>query len=71
MSRTVSLVLLDTAGRPLGALPSFGVPGPWWQEVHSIVDTVRRRHGWRSPCCGCSTPTVPRLPAATSATWRR
>ncbi|MDW3846151.1 aminoglycoside phosphotransferase family protein [Micromonospora sp. BRA006-A] len=45
MSRTVSLVLLDTAGRPLGALPSFGVPEPWWQEVHSIVDTVRRRHG--------------------------
>ncbi|MEW2591105.1 aminoglycoside phosphotransferase family protein [Micromonospora aurantiaca] len=45
MSRTVTLVLLDAAGRPLGALPPFGVPEPWWQEVHSIVDTVRQSHG--------------------------
>ncbi|MEU4593327.1 phosphotransferase family protein [Micromonospora aurantiaca (nom. illeg.)] len=45
MSRTVSLVLLDATGRPLGALPPFDVPEPWWQEVHSIVDTVRQRHG--------------------------
>ncbi|MBF5029293.1 MULTISPECIES: aminoglycoside phosphotransferase family protein [unclassified Micromonospora] len=45
MSRTVTLVLLDAAGRPLGALPPLGVPEPWWQEVHSIVGTVRRRHG--------------------------
>ncbi|MGA4686852.1 aminoglycoside phosphotransferase family protein [Micromonospora sp. AB353] len=45
MSRTVTLVLLDAAGGPLGALPPFGVPEPWWQEVHSIVDTVRRRYG--------------------------
>ncbi|MEU3116958.1 aminoglycoside phosphotransferase family protein [Micromonospora chalcea] len=45
MSRTVTLILLDAAGRPLGALPSFGVPEPWWQEVASIVAEVRRRHG--------------------------
>ncbi|MET7468764.1 phosphotransferase family protein [Micromonospora sp. NPDC005686] len=45
MSRTVTLVLLDTAGRPLGALPPFGVPEPWWQEVDSIVAAVRQRHG--------------------------
>ncbi|MGV9764568.1 phosphotransferase family protein [Micromonospora tulbaghiae] len=45
MSRTVTLVLLDSAGRPLGALPPFGVPEPWWQEVHSIVAAVRQRHG--------------------------
>ncbi|WFF08760.1 aminoglycoside phosphotransferase family protein [Micromonospora sp. WMMD1076] len=45
MSRTVTLILLDAAGRPLGALPPFDVPQPWWQEVHSIVDTVQRRHG--------------------------
>ena len=45
MSRTVTLVLLDAAGRPLGALPPFDVREPWWQEVHSIVDTVRQRHG--------------------------
>ncbi|MEU4436598.1 phosphotransferase family protein [Micromonospora chalcea] len=45
MSRTVTLILLDAAGRPLGALPSFDVPEPWWQEVASIVAEVRRRHG--------------------------
>ncbi|MFD6634961.1 phosphotransferase family protein [Micromonospora chalcea] len=45
MSRTVTLVLLDATGRPLGALPPFDVPEPWWQEAASIVDTVRRRHG--------------------------
>nr|WP_228531635.1 aminoglycoside phosphotransferase family protein [Micromonospora sp. ANENR4] len=26
-------------------MPPLGVPEPWWQEVHSIVGTVRRRHG--------------------------
>ncbi|MFD4207292.1 aminoglycoside phosphotransferase family protein [Micromonospora tulbaghiae] len=45
MSRTVTLILLDPAGRPLGALPPFGVPEPWWQEVGSIVAAVRQRHG--------------------------
>ncbi|MEH0823164.1 MULTISPECIES: phosphotransferase family protein [unclassified Micromonospora] len=45
MSRTVTLVLLDSAGRPLGALPPFGVPEPWWQEAGSIVAAVRQRHG--------------------------
>ncbi|MBU8859086.1 MULTISPECIES: aminoglycoside phosphotransferase family protein [unclassified Micromonospora] len=45
MSRTVTLVLLDATGRPLGALPPFGVPEPWWQEVGSIVAEVRQRHG--------------------------
>ncbi|KAB1906131.1 phosphotransferase [Micromonospora sp. AMSO1212t] len=45
MSRTVTLILLDAAGRPLGALPPFGVPEPWWQEVGSIVAAVRQRHG--------------------------
>ncbi|SBT52435.1 phosphotransferase family protein [Micromonospora auratinigra] len=45
MSRTVTLALVDSAGTPLGALPSFGVPEPWWQEVGSIVDGARRRYG--------------------------
>ncbi|MFG1737143.1 phosphotransferase family protein [Micromonospora chalcea] len=45
MSRTVTLTLLDATGCPLGALPSFSVPEPWWQDVASIVETVRRRHG--------------------------
>ncbi|WP_431874335.1 phosphotransferase family protein [Micromonospora marina] len=45
MSRTVTLVLLDSAGRPLGALPPLRVPEPWWQEVRSIVAAVRQRHG--------------------------
>ncbi|WFE38616.1 aminoglycoside phosphotransferase family protein [Micromonospora sp. WMMD998] len=45
MSRTVTLVLVDDAGRPLGALPPFEVPDPWWQQVASIVDGARRRYG--------------------------
>ncbi|MFI7216322.1 phosphotransferase [Micromonospora maritima] len=45
MSRTVTLVLVDAAGRPLGALPPFDVPDPWWQQVASVVDAARRRHG--------------------------
>ncbi|MFG3302199.1 phosphotransferase family protein [Micromonospora chersina] len=45
MSRTVTLILVDDAGRPLGALPPYDVPEPWWQQVGSIVDEARRRHG--------------------------
>ncbi|MGR6317485.1 aminoglycoside phosphotransferase family protein [Micromonospora soli] len=45
MSRTVTLVLVDAAGRPLGALPPYDVPEPWWQQVGSIVDGARRRYG--------------------------
>ncbi|MCZ7439551.1 aminoglycoside phosphotransferase family protein [Micromonospora sp. WMMC241] len=45
MSRTVTVVLVDAAGRPLGALPPFEVPDPWWQQVASVVDGARRRHG--------------------------
>ena len=37
MSRTVTLVLADPAGRVLGALPPFGVEAPWWQEVAEVV----------------------------------
>ncbi|MFE9205601.1 phosphotransferase [Micromonospora sp. NPDC007230] len=45
MSRTVTLVLVDQAGRPLGALPAYDVPEPWWQQVGAIVDGARRRYG--------------------------
>ncbi|WP_405092598.1 aminoglycoside phosphotransferase family protein [Micromonospora sp. NBC_01392] len=45
MSRTVTVVLVDAAGRPLGALPPFDVPDPWWQQVASVVDGVRHRYG--------------------------
>ncbi|MEV0805304.1 aminoglycoside phosphotransferase family protein [Micromonospora sp. NPDC050200] len=37
MTRTVTLVLVDPAGRLLGALPPYDVPTPWWQEVESVV----------------------------------
>ncbi|MDI6101506.1 phosphotransferase [Actinoplanes sp. NEAU-A12] len=37
MSRDVSLVLADPAGRLLGALPPFTVETPWWQEVAEVV----------------------------------
>ncbi|MGC4786771.1 phosphotransferase family protein [Micromonospora sp. DT178] len=45
MSRTVTLVLVDAAGAPLGALPPFDVPSPWWQEVGPVVAEARRRYG--------------------------
>ncbi|MEU6073302.1 aminoglycoside phosphotransferase family protein [Micromonospora sp. NPDC047074] len=45
MSRLVTLVLVDAAGAPLGALPPFDVPSPWWQEVAPVVAEARRRYG--------------------------
>ncbi|PWU48556.1 aminoglycoside phosphotransferase family protein, partial [Micromonospora globispora] len=45
MSRTVTLALVDDAGVPLGALPAYDVPAPWWQEVSSVVAEARRRYG--------------------------
>lgn len=43
--RTVTLSLVDAAGAPLGALPPFDVPSPWWQEVAPVVAEARRRYG--------------------------
>ncbi|SCL53630.1 Phosphotransferase enzyme family protein [Micromonospora citrea] len=43
--RTVTLALVDAAGTPLGALPPFDVPSPWWQEVAPVVAEARRRYG--------------------------
>ncbi|WP_246636653.1 phosphotransferase [Actinoplanes hulinensis] len=37
LTRTVTLVLADRAGRVLGALPPFSVGTPWWQEVADVV----------------------------------
>jgi len=37
VSRTVTLVLADHAGAPLGALPPFEVSTPWWQDVAEVV----------------------------------
>ncbi|WBB77325.1 aminoglycoside phosphotransferase family protein [Micromonospora sp. WMMD882] len=45
MSRTVILALVDAVGAPLGALPPFDVPSPWWQEVAPVVAGARRRYG--------------------------
>ncbi|MDG4788381.1 aminoglycoside phosphotransferase family protein [Micromonospora sp. WMMD1102] len=45
MTRTVLLHLLDAAGRPLGVLPRYDVPAPWWQEVGDVVAGARTRYG--------------------------
>ncbi|MFD0973138.1 aminoglycoside phosphotransferase family protein [Plantactinospora endophytica] len=45
MTRTVLLHLLDGAGRPLGVLPRYDVPAPWWQEVSDVVAGARQRYG--------------------------
>jgi hypothetical protein len=43
--RDVTLVLVDAAGRRLGALPPVPVPTPWWQETADVVAAVRDRYG--------------------------
>ncbi|MDG4830186.1 aminoglycoside phosphotransferase family protein [Solwaraspora sp. WMMD1047] len=45
MSRTVTLLLVDPLGAPLGALPPYQVAMPWWQEVSDVVDGARERFG--------------------------
>lgn len=41
----MKLVLLDTLGVPLGALPPFDVSVPWWPEVEEVVAGARHRYG--------------------------
>ena len=45
VARTVTLVLVDGAGAPLGSLPPFDVDMPWWPEAHDIVAGARARWG--------------------------
>ena len=40
-SRVVTVVL----DRPRGALPTFTLHTPWWQEVEPVVETTRERFG--------------------------
>ena len=41
----MTLVLLDAAGRPLGALPPFEVSTPYWQDMRPVVAGARERYG--------------------------
>jgi hypothetical protein len=45
VGRTVTLVLLDATGVPLGALPPLDVTLPWWQQVDDVLPAVRSRDG--------------------------
>ncbi|MBO4164091.1 phosphotransferase family protein [Micromonospora antibiotica] len=45
MSRTIRLVLVDPAGRLLGALPDFDVPVPWWHDTTAVVAGARAAYG--------------------------
>ncbi len=45
VSRTVTLVLVDPGGAPLGALAPYEVATPWWHEVAEVVDGARAHHG--------------------------
>ena len=38
-------MVLDKAGRMLGALPSFSLAPPWWQVVAPVVAAARERFG--------------------------
>jgi Ser/Thr protein kinase RdoA (MazF antagonist) len=41
MPRTVTLVLVNTSGEPIGALAPFDVPTPWWPDVAPVVAGAR------------------------------
>jgi Ser/Thr protein kinase RdoA (MazF antagonist) len=41
----VTLVLVDRSGEPVGVLPPFAVPSPWWQEAAEIVAGADREFG--------------------------
>jgi hypothetical protein len=41
----VTLVLLDAAGRPIGALPPYEVTTPYWQDMGPVVAGARDRYG--------------------------
>jgi len=43
--RIVTLVLVRSDGRVLGALPTFTASTPWWPDVAEVVDTCRALHG--------------------------
>jgi hypothetical protein len=45
VSRTVTLVLVNGAGEPLGALPPYEVDVPYWQEVATVVTGASARYG--------------------------
>jgi Phosphotransferase enzyme family len=45
VGRTVTLVLVDSTGAVLGALPPFRVATPHWQEVAEVVTGAAQMHG--------------------------
>ncbi|GIF50610.1 phosphotransferase family enzyme [Asanoa ferruginea] len=45
MTRFAHLVLVDANGTPLGVLPPYQVPVPWWQESADVVDGARVHFG--------------------------
>ncbi|GIF74342.1 aminoglycoside phosphotransferase family protein [Asanoa siamensis] len=45
MTRLARLVLVDAAGTPLGVLPPYPVPVPWWQESADVVAGARVHFG--------------------------
>jgi hypothetical protein len=45
MARAVTLMLVDESGDLLGALPTFTIVDPWWQDVAEVVEAARVRFG--------------------------
>src|SRR5689334_12875278 len=45
MPRTVTLAVVDRAGRPLGVLPPLQAEPPYWQEVADIVAGAKATYG--------------------------
>ena len=42
-ARIVTLMLVDAAGAPLGALAPFEAPTPWWNDIGPVVRAVEAR----------------------------
>ncbi|HEY0444136.1 MAG TPA: hypothetical protein VGC90_07940, partial [Candidatus Limnocylindrales bacterium] len=43
--RDVTLVLVTSDGRVIGALPEFRVPVAWWPDAEAVVAAARERFG--------------------------
>lgn len=64
-TRTVVLVVLDDAGRVLGALPPFDVDTPWWMETGEIVAGAAARFGVQATVLRLVHADRPRQPGGT------
>ncbi|MDG4824296.1 aminoglycoside phosphotransferase family protein [Asanoa sp. WMMD1127] len=64
-SRLARLVLVDAHGTPLGVLPPYPVPVPWWQESADVVDGARVHFGLDVTILRILSADRPKMPGGT------